>query len=108
VAAASVEPKVEAKSDSYFDKLLDKTPLRDPFVFDDEITIPCPDADTYIESRQQVSEDAAQRKLFGELYDPLRTKFREAGASYEAWEKFVQDFIQKMFGPPESLGKSKK
>jgi hypothetical protein len=88
---------------SYFDTVLAQTPKRPPFVFDDDITIECPSADTYIESRQQNTEDAAQRKLFGDHYEPLRKKFREADASYEAWSKFVEDFITKMFGPSEQV-----
>lgn len=95
--AATVEKK------SYFDTLLAKTPRRPDFVFDEDITVPCPDTDTYIESRQQNSEDAAQRKLFGEHYEPLRTKFREANAPYEAWQKFVEDFIEKMFGAADAV-----
>lgn len=92
-----------ADKKSYFDTLLSKTPARKDFVFDDDITIPCPDTDTYIESRQKSSEDAAQRTLFGPHYEPLREKFRAAGAPYEAWQKFVEDFISQMFGPADQV-----
>jgi hypothetical protein len=84
-----------AEKKSYFAKLVDKTPKRPDFVVDEDISIPCPDTDTYILARNQTNEDRAQEILFGEQYKPLREKFK--GVPFEAWQQFVEDVTAHFF-----------